>query len=137
MSINKFKSTALALLFSTVLPFAAPDIFIYKSAYSAEGPTIPSWVAASCCGPKDVHRLTPDQVTDLGDYYEIEGYPEKIPKVFANGVQNDRIKPSQDGDYWAFWSDEPAHWSGNQYNNKLNWNESRHDFYCLFIPMSI
>lgn len=130
------RSSALALLFSSVLPFAAPDLFIYKSAQAENAPSIPSWVQATCCGPKDVHHLRPDQVSDMGDYYIIDGFNEPIPKVFKNGVMNDHIKPSQDGDYWAFFSSTPGHWESNMYTRSKSWENTFQDLYCLFIPMA-
>lgn len=131
------QTSALTTLMATVLPFAAPDFFIYKSAYSAEGPSIPSWVAASCCGPKDAHKLRADQVYDMGDYYIVDGIQEKINKTYSNGHQNETIKPSQDGDYWAFYSNSAAGWVGSPEMTHEHWEDGRQNVYCLFIPMSI
>lgn len=129
------RSVGLALLFATVLPQSPADLFVYASAL-ADDPSIPSLVQASCCGPKDVHHLRPDQVSDMGSYYIIEGYNEPIPKTFKNGVMNDHIKPSQDGDYWAFFSSTPGHWESNMYTRSKSWENTFQDLYCLFIPMA-
>ena len=72
-------------------PASAHDVW-------ADGEPVPSWVKSTCCGKADAHHLKPEQVhvTALG--YKVEGYPEPIP--FS------RAMPSQDGEYWAFWSIE-------------------------------
>jgi hypothetical protein len=126
------RSSVLALLFSTVLPQAPADLFVYASALASE-PSIPSWVTASCCGPKDLHHLRADQVYDQGDYYVVDGYHERIPKSY-NHTPNDRIKPSQDGDYWVFYSESPAGWTGSPEGGHW-WANATQDFYCLFVPM--
>jgi hypothetical protein len=131
--IRLLRSSALALLFATVLPQAPADLFIYASAHAAD-PSIPSWVAASCCGPKDVHRLRPDQIRDLGDHYEIDGYPESIPKTYA-GVLNDEIKNSQDGNYWAFYKLGGERECAPEAPSACS--TSGPQLYCLFIPMAI
>jgi hypothetical protein len=131
--IRFIRSSALSILFATVLPQAPADLFVYASAMAAD-PSIPSWIAAACCGPKDVHKLRPDQVHDLGDRYEIDGYPESIPKTYS-GAMNNEIKNSQDGDYWAFFKiggeKECSHEPGG-----ACWT-ARPQMYCLFIPMAI
>jgi hypothetical protein len=59
------------------------------------GEPVPAWVKTECCGPKDAHRLRPDQLrrNSAGDYV-VDVYPEPIPAR--------RALPSQDGDYWVF-----------------------------------
>jgi hypothetical protein len=59
------------------------------------GEPVPEWVKTVCCGPKDAHRLRPEQVrrNAAGDYL-VDLYPDPIPARFA--------LPSQDGDYWLF-----------------------------------
>ena len=112
------RSTALAVLFASVLPFAAPDLFVYKSAHAEAQatPAIPDWIKASCCGPSDVHRLRPDQVrqTDDGKYWIVEGYHEPVPAA--------RAEPSHDSDYWIFYRDVPP--------------DAQSGVYCFFIPMN-
>jgi hypothetical protein len=59
------------------------------------GVAVPAWVKASCCGPEDVHLLSPEEVHKVDGGYRIDGYPDLIP--------NDTVFPSQDGNYWAFY----------------------------------
>jgi hypothetical protein len=127
------RSSALALLFATVLPQAPADLFIYASAQAAD-PTIPSWVAASCCGPSDARRLRADQVYDQGDYYVVDGYNEPIPKRYAN-TPNNAIRPSQDGDYWIFYSSHEAGWTGSPEGGHWWQNAAQSGVYCFFVPM--
>ena len=82
---------------------------------------VPDWVKSTCCGPADAHHLTPDQVIDHGDYYTIErvdGFPndQKIPEKVA--------LPSEDGDYWIFFS--PYSYAGSVART----------VYCLFVPFA-
>lgn len=122
------RSTALALLFAS--PAVAHNEW-------ANGGKIPDWVKSSCCGPADAHHLRPDQVMDMGDYYVIDGYHDRIPKRLADGKPNSSILPSQDGDYWVFYSDEPAHWAGSQYGGHAYYENSRQSgVYCFFVPMA-
>jgi hypothetical protein len=130
------RSSALALLFATVMPQAPADLFVYASAQAAD-PAIPSWVAASCCGPKDLHHLRPDQVTDMGNYYVVDGYNSPVRKTWGNGTLNDQIKPSQDGGYWAFFSTSAPGWTGSPEATHETWEDARQSFFCLFIPMAI
>ncbi len=114
------RSTAIGLVLGFFLPAPGPEtIFIYKSAQAANDPGIPSWVQASCCGPQDVHHLTPEMVHDLGEYYVVDGYHEKISKKVAI--------PSQDGDYWIFYAD---------YQSMNASPDSQSRVYCFFVPMA-
>jgi hypothetical protein len=113
------RSTAICAFLAAV-PFAAPDLFIYKSAQAANEPGIPSWIQASCCGPSDAHRLRPEQVHDMDEYYLVDGYHEKISHKIA--------QPSQDGDYWIFYSEYPGMPNGSP--------ESQSHVYCFFVPMA-
>ena len=81
----------------------------------ADGTQVPAWVKAACCGPKDVHHLTPEQVHKVDGGYRIDGWPDLIP----NGI----VLPSHDGDYWAFYD--------------LNYYGTGPRFFCFFAPMSI
>jgi hypothetical protein len=125
------RSTALAILFASVLPFSAPDIFVYKSAYAAASSEIPSWINAACCGPADVHHLTPDQVDDRGEAYVVDGLAASIPKfVISEGhpAPAGNIHPSQDGSYWIFYHG-PSCRIGD---DKCGENQSYP--YCFFVP---
>jgi len=128
------RSTALAILFASVLPFSAPDIFVYKSAHAAATPAIPDWIKASCCGPEDVHHLRAEQVTrDDAGHYIVEGYRRPIPA--------DQALPSQDGDYWIFYRDDPAGVScpyspGGPAGTCTHHDASQSGVYCFFVPMN-
>jgi len=86
------------------------------------GDPVPSWVKAQCCGKADAHNLGPEgnRVHHLSaeecwkgatqGCWRIDGLPHLIPDSDA--------LPSQDGDFWAFYSDE---------------TKSR--IYCFFAPM--
>jgi hypothetical protein len=94
----------------------------------ANGAAIPSWVKSSCCGPADAHHLKPEQVTRDGDYYHVVGYDRSIPVAQA--------LPSQDGDYWIFYKDDPA---GDYYSpegGKGHHEASQSGVYCFFVPMA-
>ena len=55
-------------------------------------------------GRANAHHLTPDQVHRVDDGFLIDGYP-KI-------VYDAQVLPSQDGEYWAFysrWDDADGH----------------------------
>jgi hypothetical protein len=83
----------------------------------ADGTRVPDWVKRSCCGPEDVHHLTPEQVHKVDGGYRIDGWPYVIP--------DDHVLPSQDGDYWAFYD---LHWRGAQGNPTM---------FCFFVPLSM
>lgn len=91
-------------------------LFISSHAFShekwADGSKVPSWIRAACCGPDDVHHLTPDQVHEMSDGWHVDGYPGVIPI----GTE----QPSPDGDYWIFYQKFP------------NGNVTR--VYCFFTP---
>jgi hypothetical protein len=76
------------------------------------GEPVPAWVKTECCGPKDAHRLRPNQVrrNAAGDYV-VDIYPDPIPAR--------RALPSQDGDYWLFF-----------YNDYGFYGSVR----CFFVP---
>lgn len=87
----------------------------------ANGQPIPDWVKSSCCGPADAHHLRADQVIDHGDYYTVEGVEgfsdeQKIPGA--------RAIPSQDGDYWLFFS------------NYSYGGTSERTVFCFFVPFA-
>lgn len=92
------QSTAMVVALS-FLPMAMPEVFIYKSLHAEEGPKIPAWISAACCGPQDSHKLRADQVyrTESGAWHA-DGYPRDIP----NG---ESVRPSQDGSAWAFYNE--------------------------------
>lgn len=77
----------------------------------ADGTPVPEWVRDACCGPSDVHHLTPGQVRITPAGYRIEGIRDLVP--FAKTLD------SQDGDYWIFFRDFP---DGTQY------------VFCFFAP---
>jgi|SRR5271166_1994751 len=88
--------------FGAILALSAPGS---AHDYWADGKAIPNWVTASCCGPADAHHLRPDQVRRVSDdYYEVDGYPHRVPVS--------RALPSQDADYWIFYRDDPSGQSG-------------------------
>lgn len=61
-----------------------------------DGTPIPDWVRKACCGPSEAHHLTPSQVRHVDGAYLIDGYPSRVSDMQA--------LPSQDGEYWAFYS---------------------------------
>ena len=79
--------------------FAIAAIVISSLAHAhdrwANGEPVPAWVKAACCGPDDVHHLTPDQVHEMSDGWHVDGYPGVIPI----GTE----QPSPDGEYWIFY----------------------------------
>ena len=96
------RSTAIGLALGFFLPLPAPvtGIVFNPSAY-ADPVTgqIPDWIKSSCCGPQDAHKLKPDQVYDLVDYYRVDGYHAnggKIPRQIAPAKQ------AKDSNYWIF-----------------------------------
>lgn len=76
------------------------------------GMPVPSWVKASCCGPDDIHHLTPSQVHATAKGWRVDGYPDVLP-------YNTEL-PSEDGDYWIF------------YRTFADGSFSR--VYCFFTP---
>ena len=65
----------------------------------ANNEPVPPWVKAVCCGPDDVHHLSPEQVHITPDGYRVDGYPDLIPQ--------EQAQPSPDGDYWIFYRHFP------------------------------
>ena len=84
----------------------------------ADCSTVPKWVRSACCGPNDVHHLTPDQVHRVDGGYLVDGHDGVIPLS--------QTDPSQDGDYWLF---GVTVWDGGD-SPKIR------DVRCLFIPLS-
>ena len=78
----------------------------------ADGTEVPAWVSRACCGPDDVHHLTPEQVTVVPGGYRVEGYSTIIPK--------NEVLPSMDSEYWGFW------------RNLSDGTQSR--MFCFFVP---
>ena len=66
----------------------------------SNGEPVPAWVKSYCCGPADVHRLKPSAVHAMVDGYHIDGIKNVIPM--------DKAMPSPDGEYWAFFRDNPG-----------------------------
>ena len=90
----------------------------------ANGQPVPAWIKAACCGPADAHRLRPDQVHDMGEYYQVDGYSKQIAKfmlVDGHRVPAYNVIPSQDGSYWLF------------YRDQITGGQS--DPFCFFVPM--
>ncbi len=89
------------------MPARAHDVWANNTA-------VPSWVKAACCGPDDVHHLTPDMVRAMKDGWHIEGVKEVLPYG--------KELPSEDGDWWVFYKDYPNQSGGFQ------------AVYCFFAP---
>ena len=101
---------AASLLFAGALSVGPAQAHDYWS----NGRAVPAWVKAACCGPEDVHHLTPDQVHRISDgYYMVDGYNRPGPVSSA--------LPSQVGDYWIFYRD--------------NLGGTQSGVYCFFVPM--
>ncbi len=66
----------------------------------ADGRAVPDWVGKACCGPSDAHHLRADQVRRVPDGYRFDGYP--------GTVYDAQVLPSEDGEYWAFYSETKA-----------------------------
>ena len=108
-------------------------VWVFSSAASAHdvwsnGAKVPDWVKASCCGPADAHHLRPDQVHRSDDYYYVDGYDSRIPVGQAF--------PSQDGDYWIFYRDNPAGKSCSPFGGCTPTSASQSSVYCFFVPMN-
>lgn len=133
------RTTAIGLALGFFLPVPGPVTgLVFNPAAYADPYTgaIPSWIKSSCCGPRDVRRLRPDQISDMGDYYVVDDYHERIPKRLHDGKPDPRIMPSQDGDYWIFYADNAAGWQGGMYGSHPYYQNTSQNFYCLFIPMA-
>lgn len=77
----------------------------------ADGTPVPEWVRNACCGPSDIHHLSPDQVRLTSEGYRVQGIQTLVP--FAKTL------PSEDGEYWIFYRDFP---DGTQF------------VFCFFAP---
>ena len=86
--VVKFLAT-LVLVFAGATPSCAHQTW-------GNGLPVPEWVSKACCGPADAHRLEPDEVHRVEHGYVIQGYP--------NIVYDAQVLPSEDGEYWAFYS---------------------------------
>jgi hypothetical protein len=88
----------------------------------ANADPVPDWIKTSCCGKADAHHLRPEQVHDMGDWYEVDGY-------HGNGGRIPRIRatPSQDGEYWIFYGEGHALSGGDPIQSGV---------YCFFVPMA-
>jgi len=98
----------------------------------SNGDKVPAWVKASCCGAADAHHLRPEQVHDMGDWYEVDGY-------YANGgkISHKIALPSQDGEYWIFYADYPGGKSCSPYAGcSPTMKASQSNVYCFFVPMA-
>lgn len=93
----------------------------------ANGTPVPAWVKDSCCGPADAHHLTPDMVHRDGDFYRVDGYQRPIPVGQA--------LPSQDGDYWIFYKDEPEGDTYSPEGGRSHHAAYQTGVYCFFVPM--
>lgn len=103
----------------------------------ADGSAIPAWVKASCCGPADAHHLRPDQVHDMGDYYQIDGMRQPIMKTYGpKHFPNNSILPSQDGDYWVFYKDTETHQVCGYESRSCYSEPAAESVYCFFVPMN-
>ena len=111
------------LLLIAVLMFASPAL---AHDTWANGDKVPDWVKKSCCGPADAHHLRPEQVHDMGDWYEVDGYHGNGGKISKKVVI-----PSQDGNYWIFYADYPA-----QQGMMGKQAASQSGVYCFFVPMA-
>jgi hypothetical protein len=117
--VNMISRLALAAYFFTITSVAAHDEW-------SNGKPVPAWVKASCRGPADAHRLTPDMVRRISDSsYQVDGYSEPIPVAKA--------LPSQDGDYWIFYASEHKECA---IEAPLKcWQAPQSGVYCFFVPM--
>ena len=68
--------------------------------YWPNGEPVPPWVKKWCCNENDIHRLNPNAVHVRPDGYHIDGLKNVIPA--------EKAIPSPDGQYWAFFRENPA-----------------------------
>jgi len=80
----------------------------------SNGDPVPAWVKKACCGPEDVHHLTPDQVHLTPAGWRVDGYPDLIPIG--------KELPSPDGGYWIFY--------------RTLYNGDKSIVYCFFTPFN-
>ncbi len=93
------------------------------------GDPVPAWVSLSCCGPKDVHHLTPEQVHPVVGGWRIDNYDG--PGILTSSgdaypIPYDKALPSQDGEFWGFWVDASIH--------ELNGSVHAGRILCFFAP---
>lgn len=102
----------------------------------ANGSKVPAWVKHSCCGPADVHHLRPEQVHRLYNEECRNGYHGGCWKVegYHGVVWDTAVLPSQDGDYWGFWTD-----NFNTCTARMSCPSNavrQSNMYCFFAPMT-
>ena len=102
-------SPRLAALALAAFSSAAPAHDVWSN-----GEPVPAWVKKACCGPEDVHHLSPSQVHLTPGGWRVEGYPDLIPIG--------KELPSPDGGYWIF------------YRTFSNGDTSM--VYCFFTPLN-
>lgn len=90
----------------------------------ADGSPVPSWVKTVCCGPSEVHELTPEQVHKTDTGWKIDGYDGDI-------VPYKNTLPSQDGHYWAFYHNAQKYCSEGSEACYM----SSPAIHCFFAPM--
>jgi hypothetical protein len=104
------RATPLAVLSVVVTLFSSNAALAHER--WANGDPVPAWVKAACCGPEDVHHLSPEQVHLIEGAWRVDGYPDPIPV----GTE----LPSPDGEYWIFYRTLP--------------NGDKTRVYCFFTP---
>jgi hypothetical protein len=81
----------------------------------ANGDPVPAWIKSACCGPRDSHRLDPSQVSEDSTGYVVQ------TEGMTLHVRRDHTLPSQDGEYWIFYSPDVR---------------PDPSVFCFFIPMA-
>lgn len=109
--MHHVRSISIGIAFCEILMTARP---CWSHDVWSDGEPVPAWVASVCCGPEDVHHLSPEQVHRETDGFRVDGYPFLISAK--------SLLPSQDGDWWIF------------YNRVEIDSFSR--VYCFFGPMN-
>ena len=138
------RSTAIILALGFFIPAPSPvtGIVFNRAAYADPyNGTIPDWIKETCCGPKDVHRLTMANVHEVdgieaqhmrpdysgaspgSNYYVVDGYNYPIYSQ-STSVNPDGVS-SRDQYVWAFYRETTDSFSGQQST-----------MYCLFLPES-
>jgi hypothetical protein len=83
------KALPLLIALLTVTPASAHDQW-------ADGSAVPSWVKSACCGARDIHQTTMDQVHEAPNgWWRVDGIGNLVPP--------DKVFPSQDGYVWVFY----------------------------------
>jgi hypothetical protein len=137
---------AMTVIVLALLIFWGMLTFAHAHDQWADGSKVPDWVKNSCCGVADAHHLTPDQVRRVSAtearelrpawkgaedgklYYVVDGY--RWPVLASMAL------PSQDGDYWIFYRDEPAGPNCSPEGPCQGSHEaSQSGVYCFFVPM--